>query len=989
MPLRPVLILLLMFAPTVVLAGEVIEQADHNLRFRVPAGWVQKPGESPGQLHLVNRDRMAWITSGESETTPAAALEAMTQRLKPILLRPGKIVRIQRKQPRPVAIAIMEGTIQGQRLTVVAAALTHQGILTQVVLQMPACATEQAERLMQVFLGNLSHLGPRKDWLARFAGTPQPYALAGGAVRLAIPRPRWRDTTLEVGTPAWENLDLIHFTWNPGGAWITVNVLRADRPEATVAAMERTAHEWLPGSRAEIGEDRFGDRACPTVTVRKDTDGVAKEMRGVLVRSGDLAVRCWLESDPDGEAMILGDFQALVAGIAFISDPAATAFALPDEAYRPDADLDPELIRLLPPRLRAMDGQVLAIAPAGDRLLVRRDDSLQIDQLQDGRSRPLECTELPAWNGPVAWSPDGARLCWTSDGHLVVAEVDPWQVRRLPVKAFHPCWRKGRILACTLGVDFEAGPQHQVASGRLVEIDPASGAERLICSYPLARFSFPRVSADGRRIALLCNRDVERTGGRTGGIHVADLGDGAEAAPIAPTSLRLLARWGEPLAWTQDGHLLRTLHNGGGSLHVQSLDPAAGRARTLAGGAWFERPFLAGGDLLFTLGPWNLPEDRKGLYRVSLAELRRQPVSTEEPPDDTSEFAIERVESDLRSLLGTPLEGVVPDPELMARLADGLVGSVRRHLGVRLAVDLDALGRLPGLNTMLAPYADGRRSARLLALGALYGECLRRSGLATWRIEPMPFGRWCPAQPFPGNAVVRVVDPFSAISGVLTGREYDALLSRTDLRQGDGRDLILIYPPAAAPSVCERLAGTDYALAWIQAEQGRFAEAVSLLETEISRRPRARPLVTETLLLAQAAGQPVDALLDRVVANGCIVPSILARRATELSTRDPARARHLLRIAAGAPDRDGRVLLQLGDLWESGNDLALARTSWRRAWRLNRDLLDEVKERFTRTEPVAPADDSRPASRDATTPAVDPARAPKPTPKTVDDQLIP
>lgn len=919
--------------------GPAFSSREANYRVSYPRAWSRaRAVEGKFQLGLTSNGNFIGILGGETPATPEAILRTIELEQKSVLEEFKPMGRVELKVSGERALQMRaQCRQQGIAMTMYCTVFSHQGIAYRVVGVHGTGRRDEFEKDYFFILDRFEFLAERKGWIERFVGKPARTAFLGGLGSLELNRPRWTESTFSEQSD-WSNLEQLVFTLLDQGSWIRVRA----RESSLDAAAELD----------ELGVSLAALLQKPVVTpfaVKLPGGDVAcLEIRGVwqehpyhfraAVRVCDgIALRVWLEEYETQSEVTKKDWEQLLAGLRLEprSKPASPpAFPLRSSAgsKKPDAGLAAVLgaaVRVAPP-----EPGVAALSPDGGRALAvdREQGSVLID-LAAGKRQLLD--GLPAFTS-ASWSRDGKRIVLAGDEETLVATLEPFGVVKVPVPsvaaAFGP--GEGEVLLCVPG----GGSGREFRVSRLEVVRLEDGRRRTIVEFPLSRVGWPAVSPDGKRIALVTNRDVPRSAPEGGHLYVCD----AEGK-----GLRALTDGSEDVShvsWSADGASIYALRRrsvgegggvgDGGPVDLYRIPVEGGAPVNLTRSGLIDAAWSAGADFWVRVDRWSLPEGQRGVFRIGAAGLEKASSKRPVPAALDRRANGKAVAEKVQGVLGSAaLREVVPTPELMEKVARAFADAAGEKLGIALDFKLDSLDRLWEAREALG--RAGEEPLAILALGAYYGETLRREAGAQWRLGAVPFGAWAPGSQAEGNCLVDPVLPFSA--ACVSGLDLEAMGFRgaEDLQGRDeGRKILLVYPPAQVEEAVREATGPEYAEARRKLDAGEVKEALAILVRELQRRPMSRMLAAESIAICEAAGleEAARTLTAQAVEAGNEVPELLIRHADGLAAKDPAAALEHYRKAVRGAWAPAESFLKLGKAYAATGARPLAEACWRRAF---------------------------------------------------------
>ncbi|HLG42606.1 MAG TPA: hypothetical protein VI643_04510, partial [Planctomycetota bacterium] len=479
---------------------------------------------------------------------------------------------------------------------------------------------------------------------------------------------------------------------------------------------------------------------------------------------------------------------------------------------------------------------------------------------------------------------------------------------------------------------------------RLVIVNLQDGSQRETVKFALSRMKAPCYSPDGKRLAVVSNREYPRTASAGGNVEVYSTGDWTG---------RVLTRGAEDysaLSWSPDGRAIfgtRRLSEGedgevgeGGPVDLVKISVETGETRNLTrsgrlGGAW-----RCGENLLIHLNEWNLDDSQKGLFRISEKDLEAAVSGRPEPKPSSPRKTAKAVAGKVaEALQGVSLKAFVPSPEKLARVAERFAQAVESATGLRLDFSAESLDRLSDVMARIE-LSRGRDPLLVLGIGAYYGETLRRVAGAEWKLQGIPFGDWFPGKEDAGNAMLEVVLPFSdAYRSAISYEDYEVYGRSGLLQREPGPRMALVYPPARSEDVLKELTPAAYLRAKELLKKGETDPALEALVELMKGHPKNSPLAREAIAICEAAGlrDRANGLAREAVQAGNEVPEILLMYVQAFHKGDADKAIPFLRKGVQGAWPNSQVLIELGRAYSASGRQAIAESCWRRAHRSGRD----------------------------------------------------
>lgn len=931
-------LLMLAAAPQDRDGGTPFTYPDGNYKLVYPKGYAKsRAGGDLFQLSLSRLGNFIAISGLETE----AGVEEIVQSIEDGQRQSAESFKSLGRAMVPVAgVRAMQlrGTTkrEGISMTFLGTVFTHQGVAYRVIGVHATGPFAQFEKEYQSILTSFAFLGDRKDWLERFEGKPARTAFLGGLASLELNRPRWRETTLH-NEHDYGWLETLTFDFMGQSAWLTLRGRLSSRDSA--AELERL-REDLEGrikkakATATSWKRRTGELAG--LEISGEREGEPYFIRAFVAIDDGVAVDCWLEGYERQKALTKKDWDQLIGGFTLQArTKPGKPVAYPLKSWDMDRSPNAALAVVLAKAVRVVPGGpgIAAVSPDGSKVLLheREVGNFLVDTATGKRTK---MSFEPAAPEQTRWSADGKRLLWPGDEGLCVATVDPPEVRTVGVRAVDAAFGfgEGELLASTVDREDQDHP-----SSRLERID-AKEDRKVLVDFPLSRVLRPALSPDGKRLAVVTNRDYPRSATLGGHLYVA-AADG--------TNLRQLTRDPEQISevcWSSDGKSLfvvRRLSRGkdgavgmGGSEDLWRISAETGEAKNLTRSDHIAGAWVAGDDLFLWVSYYGLPESQRGLFRIATAELEKASSTLSEPPIADAAAQGQAVAAKVRAAVGgAPIRDVIPTPERMAVVAQAFAAAVKESCGLTLDFSRKSLDDLTTLVWSLG-LREGD-PALVLGMGAYYGETLKATSGAEWMLQPVPFGDGSPALAGDGTPLADPILPFSDVVAQALGSEDSSMRGGSDLAQLDqGRKLILIHPPASMDDAVRKATGPEYYEARRKLDAGDVRPALDLLAKELERRPRNRTLAREVIKLCEAARLPevVKSLTKTAVEAGNEVPELLLRYAEDVAPADPAKAQDALRKAVGGDYAPAAAFLRLGKAYAAAGDRPLAEACWRRAF---------------------------------------------------------
>ncbi len=917
---------------------------DANYVVRMPTGWESVESDNAAyQLALHRDNHWLWFGGLESGDTVFESVQAVDdfyrQTYESLEKVEQKAARIAGARGMTVTWAATRGADSHR---IFFTGFTHLGIIYQLLGILDLEKPGTFVRDYYAILASVRFLADRPKWAESHIGTPARTALLGGLVSFELNRPRWRENTFNESRAY--HLDYASFSYVDGESWMYAMARKIQGDAAAELEALRLFLEcrWTDPV-SEPASLRLGSRTIPHLRIRGSWSGSRRVfLAAAFVREG-IALHVWAESMEGKLERILDDWEQVLRTVELdsaTSPKSPPAFPAERPWRRPQTSSS--LAAVLGRATRVLTSPaaqgLLAVSPDGGRALLHSDRQVFVRDLRTGARKALKLDPLPA--GSASWARTGDRVAYVSDdGRVVVAPLGGMPPRVLDVRSVHVSFDRdpSQLLLCArVPAEWDS---RKPPSSRLERMDLGTGARRVLVDFPLSRVTLAAASPDGRRIALVANRDLPRTAALGGNVYVC-AADGSD--------LRRLTEGPEvvsALAWRPDGKGLLALRQrsvaadggagDGGWTDLWTLPADGGPAENLTRSGNIGQAWVAGEDALLSIGRWGLDESQQGLFRIGLAALRESTASRPEPPVWDPRAAARAVAERVRAVLRVPEpRDFVPTAEAMVPVATAFASGVVATRGTALDLRAESLERLPELGAALE-LGRGADPALLLGFGAYYGETLRHVAGAEWRIRPRRFGDWAPSSGEPASPVARAILPFSDWLRAALGADNVTLLDAEEAeRATDGPRLLLVYPPDHAAEAVRDAGGADFDAARRRLDDGEVAEGIAGLSRLLPRSPRNRVLAEEVVSLCARAGQDDLArrLSHEAVEAGASVPDLLVRVADEIAVPEPERALALYRKAAAARWGSAPALVKLGKVYAATGRRPVAESCWRRAY---------------------------------------------------------
>ncbi|MCW8133213.1 MAG: PD40 domain-containing protein [Planctomycetota bacterium] len=926
---------LLVLCAAVAAEEHAFQSDDWNVRMPIPEAWKREANKDI-PLMLSQKGNLVMLIGFTVQAVPEnmrAAYEAEMAHAHHALKRlRSETVRVGGETGIEAEYDLKHAT--GSMMRVYVTFFSRQGLSYRFV----GVRTNEAFEILDEYRrmrGSIRFLRERAEWLEAHEGAPVPHGLLGGLAAWTLKAPRWRETTFSRRRdPAV--LEGAHFQLADGGAWLTVRAVRANgTPAEELERLRAYLCTFYANAKARSVEcpGRDGPVACAEIEGAEEP--FPRQIRCAAVTEGAWTVQLWLENLASLNDATKKDWEDLLRGFQLRAASKATGLpAYPLEPApapaRTPARLDP-LLRQSERWLALGDGEfAVAIDPTGTRALVATERAPYLFDAATGERKTLALEPPPDPTVTGAWSPDGKRVAYTSGDTIVIATLDPLDIKTLPRRARALAWGPGGDELYVVERLFDDRAVRRFTSERLVRLTISTGAAATMLEYPLARIGGPALSPDGKTLAFVCNKEAARQGVLTGHACLRPAG-GGELQRVTEA-----ARPFAGLQWSGDGRNLYALcgddpeatgwQSSPNPTHLAVI-PVAEDGEVPKAPARILRFWSRGDDVFMQTHPDAAGEN--GVYRLkgkALEAAAKAAGAGRASAPEAARLAVERIKQALKK---EPRK-FRPSPENMAEVAQAFVSAMDEARAARLDYALDALAGLPALADDLLRAEPGE-PLLLLGLGAYYGETLRRSASAEWAIKSQEWGDVQPRGPACGNALTQCVFPFEDFEAVRAGADLD--LAREGARASGAR-LLLVYPPSYAEEAVRKATPDGYRAALEKARAGEAAEALELLGKELEKAPSNAALAREALALSLALGRKdaTAALLRRAVDAGSRVKEVLLRYGDERADQDPAKALEAYRKAYDADPSDAAPLIRLGLLYKKTGKPEVAEACWRNAY---------------------------------------------------------
>jgi len=198
---------------------------------------------------------------------------------------------------------------------------------------------------------------------------------------------------------------------------------------------------------------------------------------------------------------------------------------------------------------------------------------------------------------------------------------------------------------------------------------------------------------------------------------------------------------------------------------------------------------------------------------------------------------------------------MIPTPEWLAQVSQAFADAMGSECGCTLDFTTGSLTRLRDLRQFNRTAFFAWPEVQI-GYGAYFGECLRRSRGAQWKLKPVPFGKSEPAPETDDNAVVRIILPFDGLRRVLRDSDEDSPSWWDNANSSQDQQILLVYPASFAANVQRDATDNDYVMARKALDKGEIESGLDLLAHVLQKRPRNQELASEIHRLCRVARLP-------------------------------------------------------------------------------------------------------------------------------------
>jgi len=372
----------------------------------------------------------------------------------------------------------------------------------------------------------------------------------------------------------------------------------------------------------------------------------------------------------------------------------------------------------------------------------------------------------------------------------------------------------------------------------------------------------------------------------------------------------------------------------GGFSDVYRISPDTGAAFNLTRSGRIKAAWAAGAELFLLIDDWQLPPSQRGTFRIAVAELEKLTKDRPLPPSADALKQSQAVAARLRQHFGSKTwQEMIPTPEWLAQVSQAFADAMGSECGCTLDFTTGSLTRLRDLRQFNRTAFFAWPEVQI-GYGAYFGECLRRSRGAQWKLKPVPFGKSEPAPETDDNAVVRIILPFDGLRRVLRDSDEDSPSWWDNANSSQDQQILLVYPASFAANVQRDATDNDYVMARKALDKGEIESGLDLLAHVLQKRPRNQELASEIHRLCRVARLPQreKAIVREAVLAGNEVSDLLVSYADDLAKTDLKAALVYYRKAVQSPWAPGPALFKLGKVYQQLGQKDIAESCWRRAY---------------------------------------------------------
>jgi tetratricopeptide (TPR) repeat protein len=823
---------------------------------------------------------------------------------------------------------------------------THQGISYRIA-GVVAADNEDFRSEYQDFVGRFSFIRERTDWLKKFEGAPKTTMLLGGLASLDVNRPRWSEDSLNRKTD-YAYVEQASFKFITGGAWMEVRTLRSRRDAAAEFAEAQRVIQGLYKSTRPAPQKEDEPTDVPSYAFIADGKIAPRLVRCTAVVEGGYSVWVWLECLVNQGDSTQKDWNQVLKTLRLRKpDAELPAYHLERETIVGDTKPAPVIAAILEKAHELvpadMQDNLLAISPTGDRAVFSNRQGHYIEDFASHKQTTLPA-EL-AGSTAFVFSFDGKQLAAAGAEDISIIDLETLKARKIHAVTHTLSFGPGEdeMLICT-PIHSPAGrhPEYRFQTARVEVVNLKDDSRRTFLEFPMSRFTAVLTSPDRKHIALVCNRDCPRMTPRSVHAYVC-AADGSHLKQLTKETEAIAS-----LAWSPDAMQLYSLRsvstandeeavpNYFDKMDIYRTSIDSGETVNMTCGAAMGKIWAAGNDLAFQLNGWDAGSATRAVYRIAPGDLLAATEGVALPPA-IDQKARRKILAEAIERAGgkKKIQEVVPSPELMDSVSRAFAEAAEKITGARFDFSAAALDHFRALSESLELSQESDRTL-LLGFGAYYGETLRRTCGARWKIKRLPFGDWLPGSSSKTNSLVTILLPFSDVFWASAGSERSSLLTAYDLahRESD-EQMLLVYPPSYAVEALKDETDGDYRSAFKKLDSGDIDDALDLLTRQLQKHPRNLALVQEVVSVCQATGrsEAAMAITRRAVEDGNEVTELVLSYADDIAKSDPAMALKYYRKATNANWPPADAFIKLGNMYAMRKEKALAECCWRRAFR--------------------------------------------------------
>lgn len=911
MSLRFFLILFLsslLFGFCLTAEDETFSLPEANCRGILPPGWTMKPpkGDSSMVLFMKNPNDIIVLEYAVLESTPE---DMFTNTLSQIKLSLEEVNCFDEMRTYTVAgecgvrqKLTVKSTIG--KLHMVLISFCHQGIGYTIRRVWQKAMFRDTD--FDAFLKGFSFIGDRPAWLAQHRDTPLQASLGGGLIQFQVGRPRWVVNPHDTGKN-WQNIQERKFDLKQGGASFTV-ALQRNIPDL-MTTMEQKQGEIATSADSPAKIKQCEEQIDGRVFRWTEITGAWNTTEFVVRLYGDKFFNHGLFMQMDSVRSrapgTRNDWIRLLQTLRIENDPKILGtFPIDHDNWNAHTPDHPRLATILSSGQRILPEKDLNgfCGFLSATKAIARIDGAILGFSIPGKNR-LRIPLTPTPTGTVRCSPNAAWIAWMAGESLHLSSMDGQDKRSIKLSADDFSLANDGSMAITTQITKDCGT---FQCNALYYLAPNSATPVRLLNWPLTKWQHPSIRPDGSAIAFSSNHETSRRG----------MSDQIALLTLHDKQVRNLTNDNgstQHCAWNTDGSGLLALRlatdgkdserHGGHhvSLNDLWLFPLDQKpAERLCFGGGFDQVFSDGSDVLVSMRLYDVSDQQRGLWRIPLAALRSGMKKSSSLVRNTTPVFMANLAKAVREVLGGPIEVWIPDEQKIALVAEAFAKQASMGQELNLDFSKESLCDFVRLeNSANTFYAQHREL--ILGVGAYYGETLRRTTKARWHISPLPFGQWTPGGWKWNESNADVILPWSdCLAQALSSEEYGGIQDAASLsRRRPERPFLLVYPGKDYARIQQQAESPQYRAAMAAADAGDLNTASKALEELLHSDPHNETIATTLLNILRAAEQPqqYDQILERAIAAGNSVPTILCERAKALTQKNPDQALELLKKA--------------------------------------------------------------------------------------------